>query len=55
MLLHHRYLMGDWRRINLPLVGFMPDPIIVRSDSQSGDVIHKATQVQQAKAEKPAA
>ena len=27
--------MGDRRRVNLPLVGFKPDPIIVRSDSQA--------------------
>ena len=44
LLLHHRYLMGDRRRVNLPLVGFKPDPIVVRSDSQSGDVIQELVQ-----------
>ncbi|XBI49374.1 hypothetical protein VPH35_112944 [Triticum aestivum] len=34
LLLHHRYLMGDRRRVNLSLIGFKPNPIIVRSDSQ---------------------
>ena len=29
--------MGDRRGVNLPLVGFKPDLIIVHSDSQSGD------------------
>ena len=36
--------MGDWRRVNLPLVGFKPNPIVVRSDSQSGDVIQELVQ-----------
>ena len=36
--------MGDWRRVNLPLVGFKPGPIVVRSDSQSGDAIQELVQ-----------
>ena len=36
--------MGDRRRVNLPLVGFKPDPIIVRSDSQGGDAIRELIQ-----------
>ena len=36
--------MGDRRRVNLPLVGFKPNPIIVRSDSQSGDAIQELVQ-----------
>ena len=36
--------MRDRRRVNLPLVGFKPDPIIVRSDSQGGDVIQELVQ-----------
>ena len=43
LLLHHRYLMGDRRRVNLPLVGFKPDPIIVRSDSQGGNAIQESS------------
>ena len=39
MIFHYRYLMGDRRRINLPLVRFKPDPILVRSDTQGGDAI----------------
>ena len=41
MLFHYRYLMGDRRRVNLPLVGFKPDPVIVHSDAQSGDAIQE--------------
>ena len=33
--------MGDRWRINLPLIGFKPNPIIVCSDSQSGDAIQE--------------
>ena len=33
--------MGDRRRVNQPLVGFKPNPIVVRSDSQSGDAIQE--------------
>ena len=32
------------RRVNFPLVGFKPNPIIVRSDSQSGDAIQELVQ-----------
>ena len=31
--------MGGRRGSNVPLVGFKPNPVIVRSDSQSGDAI----------------
>ena len=41
MLFHYRYPMGDWWRVNLPLIGFKPDPVIVRSDSQSSDAIQE--------------
>ena len=41
MLFHYRYLMGDRWRVNLPLVGFKPDPVIVRSDAQGGDAIQE--------------
>ena len=41
MLLHYRYLMDDQRRVNLPLVRFKPDLIIVRGDSQGGDAIQE--------------
>ena len=41
MLFHCRYLMGDRRRVNLPLVGFKPDSVIVRSDAQGGDAIQE--------------
>ena len=33
--------MGDRRRVNLPLVGFKPNLILVRSDPQSGDAIQE--------------
>ena len=33
LFLHHCNMMGDRRRVNLPLIGFKPNPIIVRSDS----------------------
>ena len=36
--------MGHRQRVNLPLVGFKPDPIIVRSESQSGDAIKELVQ-----------
>ena len=36
--------MGNWRRVNLPLVGFKPNPIIVHSDSQGGDAIQELVQ-----------
>ena len=36
--------MGDRRGVNLPLVGFKPDLIIVRSDSQGGDAIQELVQ-----------
>ena len=39
MLFHYRYLMGDRQRVNLSLIGFKPDPVIVRSDAQGGDAI----------------
>ena len=41
MLFHYRYLMGDWWRVNLPLIRFKPNPVIVRSDSQSGNAIQE--------------
>ena len=41
MLFHYRYLMGDRRRVNLPLVGFKPNPTVARSNTQSGDVIQE--------------
>ena len=41
MLFHYRYLMGDRWRVNLPLIGFKPDPVIVRSDAQGGDAIQE--------------
>ena len=41
MLFHYHYLMGDRWRMNLPLVGFKPDPVIVRSDAQGGDAIQE--------------
>ena len=40
-LLHYRYLVGDRWGFNIPLVGFKPNPIIVYSDSQSGDAIQE--------------
>ena len=39
--LHYRYLMGGRQGFNVPLVGCEPDPVIVRSDSQSGDAIQE--------------
>ena len=42
--LHYRYLMGGRRGFNVPSVGFKPDPVIVRSDSQSGDAIQELVQ-----------
>ena len=36
--------MGDRWRVNLPLVGFKPDPIIVCSKSQGGDAIQELIQ-----------
>ena len=39
--LHYRYLMGGRRGSNAPLVGFKPNPVIVRGDSQSGDAIQE--------------
>ena len=39
--LHYRYLMGGWRGSNVPLVGFKSNPVVVRSDSQSGDAIQE--------------
>ena len=39
--LHYRYLMGGRRGSNVPLVGFKPNPVIVRSDSQSGNAIQE--------------
>ena len=39
MLFHYLYLMGDRWRVNIPLIGFKPDPVIVRSDAQGGDAI----------------
>ena len=36
--------MGDRWRVNLPLVGFKPNLIIVRSDTQSGDAIQELMQ-----------
>ena len=41
MLFHYLYLMGDRWRVNLPLVGFKPDPVVVCSDTQSGDAIQE--------------
>ena len=41
MLFHYRYLMGDRRRMNLPLVRFEPDTIIVRSNAQGGGAIQE--------------
>ena len=40
-LLHYRYLVGDRRGFNIPLVGFKPNPVIVFGDSQSGDAIQE--------------
>ena len=39
MLFHYRYLMGDRWRVNLPLLRYKPDPVIVRSDAQGSDAI----------------
>ena len=39
--LHYCYLMGGRRGSNVPLVGFKPNPVVVRSDSQSGDAIQE--------------
>ena len=39
--LHYRYLMSGRRGSNVPLVGFDPNPVVVRSDSQSGDAIQE--------------
>ena len=36
--------MGDRRRVNLPLVRFKPNPIVVCGDSQSGDAIKELVQ-----------
>ena len=44
MLFHYRYLMGDRWRVNLPLIGFKTDPVIVRSDSQGSDAIQELVQ-----------
>ena len=41
LFLHHCNMMGDRRRVNLPLIGFKPNPIIVRSDSQGSDAIQE--------------
>ena len=41
MFFHYRYLMGDQWRVNLPLIRFKPDPVIVRSDAQGGDAIQE--------------
>ena len=40
-LLHYRYLVGDRRGFNIPLVGFKPNPVIVCGDSQSSDAIQE--------------
>ena len=40
-LFHYRYLMGDRWGFDIPLVGFKPDPVVVSSDSQSGDAIQE--------------
>ena len=45
-LLHYRYLVGDRWGFNIPLVGFKPNPIIVYSDSQSGDAIQEIVQAE---------
>ena len=34
-------MMGDRWRVNLPLIGFKTNPIIVHSDSQGGDAIQE--------------
>ena len=39
--LHYCYLMGGQRGSNVPLVGFKPNLVIVRSDSQRGDAIQE--------------
>ena len=39
--IHYCYLMGGRRGSDVPLVGFKPDPVIVCSDSQSGDAIQE--------------
>ena len=40
-LFHYRYLVSDRWGFNIPLVGFKPNPVIVCSDSQSGNVIQE--------------
>ena len=39
--LHYRYLMGGRRGPDVPSVGFKPNPVIVRSDSQCGAAIQE--------------
>ena len=39
--LHYRYLMGGLRGPAVPSVRFKPNPVIVCSDSQSGDAIQE--------------
>ena len=39
--LHYRYLMGGRQGSNVPLVGFKPNPVLVRSNSQSGNAIQE--------------
>ena len=41
MLFHYHYLVGDRWRVNLPLIRFKPDPVIVRSNAQGGDAIQE--------------
>ena len=36
--------MGDQRRVNLSLIGFNPNPIVVSRDSQGGDAIQELVQ-----------
>ena len=43
--LHYRYLMGDRRGPDVPSIGFKPNPVIVRSDSQSGYAIQEFIKV----------
>ena len=44
MFLDHCNVMGDLGRVDISLMGFRPNLIIVYSDSQGGDVIQELVQ-----------
>ena len=44
MFFHHLNVVGDLGRVNLSLIGFKPNLVVISSDSQDRDAIQELVQ-----------